>query len=282
MTLKVSLPEALFPQTGVSPPSAAELALVRALEGGRAALPVLPDVAARALELANDPDASVRGFAALIEKDPPIAARFVAAANSAVYSRGTAIRSVTEAVGRVGLSSARDLIFQVVYATSTSGISRYRTEVQQSFRRSVLSGLISRVAASVLGLDLEDAYLCGLLHDIGESRVYRILSQGKVRASRQELLDLVRRYHARAGAELCVRWALPDPLIAVCRRHHDEGPTPDARLRIVRLADALVAQILDPRGMVGSFPEELLSDLDVPASSARTILERGLREVGRL
>jgi len=72
----------------------------------------------------------VREFGELIMKDPPIAARFLATANSALYSRGQTIRSVTDAVARIGLGGARDLVFQVVYASNVAGLKHFQDEVQ--------------------------------------------------------------------------------------------------------------------------------------------------------
>jgi HD-like signal output (HDOD) protein len=260
--------------------SAAETALVTTLEGGRAALPLLPQVAHQALELANNPDSSVREFGELVMKDPPIAARFLATANSALYSRGQAIHSVTDAVSRIGLGGSRDLVLQVVYASTVSGLKRFQDEVQASFRRSVLCGIICRIGAPLLRLDIADAYLYGLLHDIGESRVYRILSEGKAAPGDEEATELVRKYHPRAGAELAMRWALPDDIVQVCRRHEETGTPPTEQLRLVRIADVLVELVkkaMDPKETESpELPEAALAELGVSRDQARAILERSI------
>jgi hypothetical protein len=66
---------------------ALEARLVRELDGGRAALPILPHVAAQAIRFANDPNSDLRKLAELVEGDPPIAARLLAVANSVIYTR---------------------------------------------------------------------------------------------------------------------------------------------------------------------------------------------------
>ena len=99
-----------------------ERELVRRLRTGRAALPVLPDVAQAALRLANDPDARIDELARLVDTDPPIAARFMSVANSAGYWRGLLTASTQSAIVRLGLANTRDLLFQVVYAASASGL----------------------------------------------------------------------------------------------------------------------------------------------------------------
>jgi HD-like signal output (HDOD) protein len=271
----------LEPLAQMPPQSATEAALLQTLEGGRAALPLLPHVATQALELANNPDSGVREFADLIMKDPPIAARFIATANSALYSRGQAIRSVGDAVARIGLGAARDLVFQVVYASTMTGLKAFQSEVEASFQRSVLCGVICRVGAPLLRLNVADAYLCGLLHDIGESRVYRILSEGKVKPAEGEAEALVRKYHPRAGAELAMRWALPDEIVQVCRRHEEKGTPPNEQLRLVRVADLVAVHVRD-QSSKPELPQAELDELGVSIDQARTIIGRSIEAAARL
>ncbi len=278
--LSVNISKDLLEPLGASPSSAVEAALVQTLEGGRAALPLLPHVATRALDLANNPDSSVREFAELVMKDPPIAARFIATANSALYSRGQTIRSVHDAVSRIGLGGARDLVFQVVYASTVAGLKAYQTEVQESFKRSVMCGVICRVGAPLLRLNVADAYLCGLLHDIGESRIYRILSEGKLHPAPGEVAVLVDKYHPRAGAELAMRWALPDEIVQVCRRHEETGPPTSDQLRLVRVADLVLPFVTEPSEKP-ELPQPELGELGVSVDQARLIIGRSIEAASK-
>jgi HD-like signal output (HDOD) protein len=271
----------LDPISQAAPPSAVEAALIQTLEGGRAALPLLPQVAAQALELANNPDSGVREFAELIMKDPPIAARFIATANSALYSRGQTIRSVHDAVARVGLGAARDLVLQVVYASTLAGLKSFQAEVQSSFERSVLCGVVCRVGAPLLRVNVADAYLCGLLHDIGESRIYRILSEGKLTPSAEEATALVQKYHPRAGAELAIRWALPDEIVQVCRRHAETGAPASDQLRLVRVADLIVMHVKSQSDKPELEPAAL-DELGVSIEQARTMIGRSIEAASKL
>jgi HD-like signal output (HDOD) protein len=284
MTYEISVninKSVLEPLGAIGQPSPVEAALVQTLEGGRAALPLLPDVAAQALDLANNPDSGVREFADLINKDPPIAARFIATANSALYSRGQTIRSVGDAVARIGLGASRDLVFQVVYASTVSGLKAFQEEVQASFQRSVLCGIMCRVAAPLLRLNVADAYLCGLLHDIGESRVYRILSESKLQPNPEEAKLLVEKYHPRAGAELAMRWALPDEIVQVCRRHEEKGAPPSDQLRLVRIADMLASYVQE-QSESPDFLKERIDELGVSVEQARTIIGRSIEAAAKL
>lgn len=266
----------------VTPPTETELALVARLESGRAALPMLPSVAATALELANNPNADVAKFSELIETDPPMAARFMSVANSALYSRGRKVSVVHEAVMRIGLLASRDLLFQVVYASSVRGLPRFQTDVQMSFRRSVAAGILCRAAARILGVAFREAYLCGLLHDIGESRVYRLLCEVNVKVSSEEASELVARYHSRAGAELAQKWALPQDIVLACRKHHEQRPPVNVAVSLVRIADLAIPCLeLHQKAEVYDVPLEQLEDLGLNEEVFARIVEQGAELVGQ-
>jgi HD-like signal output (HDOD) protein len=257
--------------------TATEQLLLRELDTGRAALPVLPRIASQALKMIDDPDTGVAEFADLVQGDPPISALFLGLANSAAYSRGMVVQTVHAAVGRVGLAGARDVILQVAYGASVTGLRWFQSAVRDSYERGVNCGLLCRVAASVLGLTLRDAYVYGLLHDIGESRIYRILSQMDPVCSDQEAAALVRKYHPRAGAELARKWHLPAEIVRACGEHESLATPPSDALRLVRLSDLLVP-FLSKDAEANLAGDELLPDaleaLSVPMSAAQKILNQ--------
>jgi putative nucleotidyltransferase with HDIG domain len=221
-----------------------EQKLVQQLRSGLTALPVLPHVATLALRLASDPNASVTELAKLVDGDPPIAARFLSVANSVAYYRGWAASNTQAAIMRLGLAATRDLLFQVVYAASTQGLKRYQNEVQASFSRSVLAGVACRNVCRELSVPYEYDYMCGLLHDIGEARVYRILAgQPRPKEGMPLIEDLVARYHTTAGAEVARAWRLPGDIVEVCAAHHDDASTESFPIRLTMIADLFVIAV---------------------------------------
>jgi putative nucleotidyltransferase with HDIG domain len=220
-----------------------ERELVKRLKTGRAALPVLPRVAASAIRLANDPDARITDLASLVDTDPPIAARFMSVANSVIYFRGWVTSSTQSAIIRLGLASTRDLLFQVVYASTSSGLKRYQSAVQSSFRRSVIAAHAARVISRELSIGTEYDYMIGLLHDIGESRIYRILDGLKLPSDPALVAALVRKYHESAGAEVAMAWKLPTEIVDACAAHHDPSAAAVPHVRLVMIADCVVANL---------------------------------------
>ncbi|MEI9948078.1 MAG: HDOD domain-containing protein [Pseudomonadota bacterium] len=250
--------------------SETERELVKRLRTGRAALPVLPQVAEAALRLANDPDARINDLAELVDTDPPIAARFMSVANSVAYWRGLLTSSTQSAIVRLGLANTRDLLFQVVYAASAGGLKRYQIQVQKSFKRSVVAAVAARTAARELEIESEYDYMSGLLHDIGEARIYRILDGLPNRVTDTKLVhDLVQRYHTAAGAEVAMAWKLPTEIVDACAAHHDPQAIGVPHVRLVMIADAVV-DALD----AGRSPNlERFEALLVDVSIARRIID---------
>ena len=220
-----------------------ERELIRRLKTGRAALPVLPAVAQAAIRLANDPDARITDLASLVDTDPPIAARFMSVANSVIYFRGWVTSSTQSAIVRLGLASTRDLLFQVVYASNSGGLTKYQGAVQASFRRSVISAHAARVISRELSIGNEYDYMSGLLHDIGESRIYRILDGLKLPTTPELVTFLVKKYHESAGAEIAMAWKLPTEIVDACAAHHDAVAAASPNVRLVMIADCVVAAL---------------------------------------
>jgi HD-like signal output (HDOD) protein len=124
------------------------------------------------------------------------------------------------------------------------------------------------------------------LHDIGESRVYRIFSEMGVSARDPSVPDLVARYHPRAGAELALKWKLPAEIVEVCGKHHDPAASGGEALRIVRIADFAMphlsarlagAEVVDLSASLAEHPE-----LDLPHAAAQAIVEGSLVAAQRL
>ncbi len=250
--------------------SETERELVKRLRTGRAALPVLPQVAEAALRLANDPDARITDLAELVDTDPPIAARFMSVANSVAYWRGLLTSSTQSAIVRLGLANTRDLLFQVVYAASSGGLKKYQMQVQRSFKRSVIAAVAARTAARELSLVTEYDYMSGLLHDIGEARIYRILDALPRPDDPKIVADLVQRYHTAAGAEVAMAWKLPTEIVDACAAHHDPQAIGVPHVRLVMIADAVCDALDSARSPNLQRFESLLVDVSI----ARRIIDQ--------
>jgi HD-like signal output (HDOD) protein len=192
-------------------------------------LPPMPATAARLLMLAADPDVDIDDLAAVIERDPPLAARLIGVANSAFYAPRHPVTSIREAIIRVlGLNMVRNLAFGMALTggMSTSNCPRFDLTNYWivALGTADLAGGLAR-AANIEGMtDPETAYLVGLLHNIGELLLVHLYPNEFDEAMRRleeepgsTLADHTRRVIGvdqwEAGAFLLRHWQLP-PIIA--------------------------------------------------------------------
>lgn len=237
------------------------------LARGTAGLPLLPRGAREALKLAQNPDADFETVAKLAEQDPPLAARVLAVANSALYSRGVPVASVSRALVRLGMQATRDVLYQAVYAAMLFDAPGYRDLVAATFQHGVVVGHIARQLTAQLGGDPDAAYLAGLLHDVGEARCWKLASKRVPNgAGNPELLAAVHELHTRAGAELAALWKLPAEVAEACQWHH--APDGHPNVRVITAADHLVRSLEPTPRSTEDEARQALAALGITESAA--------------
>ena len=84
--------------------------LVKKIESGEIAIPSLPNVAARIIELTADEDISINKIVEIIEKSQSIVVKLLKIANSTFYRGSKEIKTIQGAVTRVGLDLVKSAI----------------------------------------------------------------------------------------------------------------------------------------------------------------------------
>jgi HD-like signal output (HDOD) protein len=128
--------------------------------------PVLPTVAIEMLAMSREPDVELRRVAAAIEREPMLAARMLRLAQTPLYAGRAPVRSVDDALRRMGLSRVTQLVLEI----STTRVFRapgYEAELTKLQRHSQATAHIARRVAAQAGQPVDYAFLCGLLHDVG-------------------------------------------------------------------------------------------------------------------
>ena len=131
-------------------------------------LPSPTGVALEVLKMANDKESSIEEIAALVGKDPALAARIHKVVNSAWTGASRKIDTILDAVKFLGTRTVVSL------GLGFSLISRYRDGVCQAFdyesfwKESFVGAIAARHCARRFGSRLPDqAYACRLLSKIG-------------------------------------------------------------------------------------------------------------------
>jgi putative nucleotidyltransferase with HDIG domain len=250
--------------------------LQRDLARGTSDLPTLPRSVTEALRLARTPGLDFDEVARVAAGDPPLSARVVSVANSALYARAgmPRIASVRRAAVRLGTQATRDVLFQVAYASMFVDAPRFRDLVEATFQHGVRAARCARLLAREQGLDGDIAFLSGLLHDIGRARCWKLLARYRGAIDLAAATSAVELLHAIAGAELAAAWHLPEGVVEACRWHHEPAGRDYAML--IAAADA-VARLDEGRGNRNDAIGRLI-DADVDPDRAGELVASALKE----
>lgn len=229
------------PEAGRRPPFKASLEVDN--------LPPLPEVAWRILELTSDLYLGVAQLSDLIARDQHLTARVLRIANSAFFQRSRQVKSVREAAVLLGNRKIRG----IVVAASLGGVLEKSPHGKALWEHALAVALASReMAVLCSGFDPDEAFVSGLLHDIGKGlfdyqHPLAFMDAVALANATPELstTEAERRFlgmdHLEAGELVADAWNLPLTVRDVIRHHHDPGAAEESvRLCcLVHVADQL-------------------------------------------
>ncbi|MEK7773962.1 MAG: HDOD domain-containing protein [Deltaproteobacteria bacterium] len=183
-------------------------------------LPVLPGTAQKVLAMMGDPDVSVEKIKRIISSDPSLAMKILKVANSAFYGGYRNIQNLNQAILRLGLNAVRN----IVVATSMKNVyKRFGLTERLLMEQITGSALISSIISSEARIaDPEDAFIGGLLHDIGKvvlnneypdefARVMERVYNDSVPFTVAEI-EVFAFSHRDLGAMIIKKWGFPESL----------------------------------------------------------------------
>lgn len=240
MHSEVEVPQARLTHHGV--PAAIRSELEGKLSEGSLELPLLPGVAMEITSAAAKEDVDARVIADMLKRDAALSAHVLRIVNSPLYSPRAQIVSLQQAVARVGAVKIREIALIIACRTGVFKAKGYERELDEVFAHSIGTALFAQEIARHTRNNVEDAFLCGLLHDVGRpvllQALLTALREGKLNADRDAILALVTELHEAAGSALAKAWSLPETVVTALGKHHAERPELESvPVRIVSLAD---------------------------------------------
>lgn len=220
-------------------------------------LPALPAVVRHVNEALANPRTSARDLANLLASDPAIAARLLGMANSAAYGLGQKVSTLTHAVIVLGFNTVRNFVLASATVRSLGTLVAPRRDAQLRFwRHSIACGALSRILSRRMGNEHpEEAYVLGMLHDVGRivisgwledeaPRIAELVGDGVPLCEAEH--EVIATTHAEVGAALLERWCLPPVYVEAVRRHHSPALATEHRTAtaLVHVADVLVSAVL--------------------------------------
>lgn len=207
---------------------------MRALIGSIDGLPVLPSVCRELNAVLAKPDFSLRDVAQVVEKDPSLCAKLLSMVNSSFFSLGRRLATVQDAISYIGTSMLKNLVMSLsLWRQLEEARPEAVSRLQRVHTRCQRIAMLSRKISSTSRARAEEAFVAGLLHDIGETLLIVYLPERYERASavaeqtgvtfHQAERELYGVDHAELGAHLLDAWGLPFAVLEAVAFHHNAG-----------------------------------------------------------
>lgn len=225
-----------------------------------ARLPAMPQILVRLIEHLQADDLGMPELAALISKDAGMTGKLLAVANSSAYHRNVRSANLEQSLMALGTDMIKTLVISdSVFQTFSSFPHSGSTDLRAFWKNSLTAAVLAREAARALDYaHPEEAYLAGLLHNVGRLALlsaapkeyafnFTAVDDDDLCAVEQRTLQIT---HAEAGAWLIERWQLDSFLADAVLYHHEPSERLEAShplIRIVRLSHVLSSHAGDER-----------------------------------
>lgn len=204
------------------------------MQSDKLALPTIPDVSFKIRRAINDDKANNSKIGRVVQIDPSITARLIQISNSPLYRGRRKIESCPEALTRLGLKAAQDIItafaMKAVFKAKSPII---RKKMQDLWAHSSYVASISAVFANKTpGFDPDRAMLAGLIHDIGIVPILTYADKHPdILENTRDLVETVKHLRAEIGIRIIQKWDFPtdfeDVITHAENWNRDGGEKPD-------------------------------------------------------
>ncbi|MBE9610218.1 HDOD domain-containing protein [Chitinilyticum piscinae] len=264
--------------------------LAEVFDRAAAKLPSVPKVVQELIASFEKEDTDIDEIARKVSHDQVITAKVLRMANSAKFSAGSSVKTIDDAVVRLGFDALRVLV--IASGVSSIQVPNDTFDRQAFWRHSFEVANTCKWLAKYAGLDGNQAYTSGLLANIGELLIHvafpgqalkidRLVEGGadRIQLESMELgLDLT-----QVGEELAKRWHFPaDIQRAIRQQRNPAAHTPfEPYAGLIALAELVVHQFTHnstAEQCAEALPDNMLQLLNINRDKLLANLEQG-REI---
>ena len=243
---------------------------VRRIVGKIETLPPVPRVYSQLTAALSDADTSIDDVSRILKQDMALCAKLLQIVNSGFFRLARTVARIEDAVSYLGFNTIKQVVLAVeVFHCADVGKTPIPLEALQNHAL-LVGNLASRFFDD--RQNRGDAFIAGLLHDIGKLVLVVNLPEHLV-----ETLDEMDRErctmhraevrlhgvsHAEIGGYLLGLWGLPYPIVEAVANHHEPGrvdTTEFGLLAATHIADAIVHEG-SGAGRAGGASDEPLLD----------------------
>jgi putative nucleotidyltransferase with HDIG domain len=236
------------------------------ISAGEFDLPMLPEVASQVMTATQDENCDAKRLSKLIHRDASLAGNVLKLANSPLYAPASPIVSLQQAVSRLGMKRIREIALVAACQARLFKAPGHDHRLHDVFRHSIAAAAFAQEIARLRRWNVEEAFLCGLLHDAGKPVLLQLLvdvqKEFDLAVEEGVVDDILQEMHGAVGSRLVESWKLPARLAETIACHHApqdaEAAGPTAMMTAV--ADELAHFALGTRPVTPVTEEQLHSN----------------------
>jgi putative nucleotidyltransferase with HDIG domain len=191
-------------------------------------LPAMPVVAAKVMQLVEDERATADELAKIVASDPAVAARVMKISNSPLYGCQRQTQTLQGAIMLMGFNTLKSI---VVVAYLKDVFKPVGLTEKMLWEHAFGAALAARViAADIRQVNPEEAFLAGLMHDIGKlimhnqdkAKFHKVIENCfndgvSFEEAEREVYPFT---HAEVGGCVLKKWNFPEVLVEAVLQHH--------------------------------------------------------------
>lgn len=191
----------------------------------------LPHVLIKLLNACHEDNVCFDTLTDIISKDASLSARLISVANSPAYGKAGHLTSHKQILLYLGLETIKSIAITASVQQFFSNYSKEKSHFLKKFwKHTLYTGIVAKSLAKLTSYEnAEEAYLAGLMHDIGQlifvnysqkeysSMVRSHTSNDSLLASELEKYNIT---HDELGAKLLQLWGVPDVMSDAIKYHH--------------------------------------------------------------
>jgi len=242
-----------------------EESLKQLINRGGIEVPMLPEVANKALVLAQNPESDASEMAELIQSDQSLAGHVMRIANSAAYTPLSNLVSLQQAVARLGMTIISEIALAAAIGAKMFNTPGYETYVASVWNHALATSLWSKEIARQCRSNVEVAFLAGLLHSIGRPAVLQTIielaNKNNIELSTADIHTLENKYCQQVSQAIVNTWKMPTLVIEAVESYTEQRSSlaVDDHAAHIIAGSKFASHMIDPE----SFDREVLMALPV-------------------
>ncbi|PHS68571.1 MAG: hypothetical protein COB23_09410 [Methylophaga sp.] len=226
--------------------------LEQIINSNRLEVPMLPEIANKALLLAQDPDSDASEMAQLIQSDQSLAGHVMNIANSVAYTPMANLVSLQQAISRLGMGVISEIALSAAIGAKMFNTPGYERYIATIWRHALATALWAKEISRHCRNNVEVSFLSGLLHSIGRPAVIQtILEQADLQQfdiNQDHVHQLEDTFCQMATESVITSWKMPSMVVeaACCYVDYENAPTAQTQAATVNAGVQFAIHMLNP------------------------------------